>query len=67
MKIRFYHWMLYRLFHRVWSPIFASNTKLARHYAGMFTGWLDEMEGKNHHDCDGIKEKDKEKKSWKQF
>jgi hypothetical protein len=50
MKIRFYHWMLYRLFHIVWNPIFANDLKLARHYAGMFTGWLDEMEGKNHHD-----------------
>jgi hypothetical protein len=49
MKIRFYHWWVYKLFRLVWNPIFASNAKLTRHYASMITGWLDEKEGKNHH------------------
>jgi hypothetical protein len=41
MKIRFYHWWVYKLFRLVWNPIFASNAKLTRHSASIIPGWLD--------------------------
>jgi hypothetical protein len=55
MKIRFYHWWVYWLFRRVWTPIFEAKPELAREYIRLFSLWLNEKdagteEGKNHHD-----------------
>lgn len=46
MKIRFYHWWVYKLFYRVWNPIFANDHARARFFIERFTLWLEAHEAK---------------------
>lgn len=44
MKIRFYHWWIYRLFRWTWNPIFAAHPSTATAFISMFQWWLDSQE-----------------------
>ena len=47
MKIRFYHWWVYRLFYYFWNPILTQNPQLARYIANNINGHIDQEELKN--------------------
>lgn len=44
MKIRFYHWWIYNLYHKVWSPIFENNPWMLKQVVKHQQEWLDERE-----------------------
>jgi len=47
MKIRFYHWWVYRLFYYFWNPILMQKPQLARYIANNINGHIDQEELKN--------------------
>jgi hypothetical protein len=46
MKILWYHWLVYRLFFRVWNPIFKNNPQLTRYFVDHMEGYMQQ----NHDD-----------------
>ena len=44
MKIRFYHWWVYKLYYWVWSPIYESNPHLLKEVVRHQNSWLKERE-----------------------
>jgi hypothetical protein len=44
MKIRFYHFWVYRLFHWVWTPIFKERPDMHRAFVEHGQGWLGQRE-----------------------
>lgn len=40
MKIRWYHWLIYKLFYRMWNPIFRSNPHLTRYFVDYMEGYM---------------------------
>ena len=44
MKIRFYHWWVYRLYSYMWTPIFKRNPQMVRGMIDYMEGWLDQQE-----------------------
>ena len=45
MKIRWYHWMVYRLFFTVWTPIFKNNPQLTRYFVDHMEGYMQQNHG----------------------
>lgn len=44
MKIRFYHWWIYKLYHKFWSPIFEDKPWLLKEVIRHQQEWIDERE-----------------------
>lgn len=44
MKIRFYHWWIYKLYYRIWNPIFTENPDMVRAIRDWNQDWLDQRE-----------------------
>lgn len=44
MKIRFYHWWVYKLYYWVWSPIYESNPHLLKQVVKHQNAWLTDRE-----------------------
>ena len=42
MKIRWYHWMVYRLFHWVWNPIFEHHPHLTQYMITHMSQWIED-------------------------
>jgi len=38
-KIRWYHWLVYRLFYWVWNPIFVARPDMARFFVEYMSQW----------------------------
>lgn len=44
MKIRFYHWWIYRLYRYVWTPIYRAKPDLFREVMEYQSAWLERRE-----------------------
>jgi hypothetical protein len=42
MKIRWYHWLVYKLFYRMWNPIFKSRPDMAKFFVDYMNQWVKE-------------------------
>jgi hypothetical protein len=40
IKIRFYHWWIYKLYHKTWTPIFNANPQMVHAQVKWQTDWL---------------------------
>lgn len=46
MKIRFYHWWIYKIYFKTWARIYADRPGMLRYQVEWMTRWLDEQEAK---------------------
>lgn len=46
MKIRFYHWWVYKLYFRLWSPILVERPEMVRGQVEWMTRWLDDIKAR---------------------
>ena len=46
MKIRFYHWWIYNLYHYFWTPILTNNPKMLNAIIDHQTKWVREHKDK---------------------
>lgn len=44
MKIKFYHWWIYRLFFRVWTPIFKERPDIHKAFVKQGVDWIEKRE-----------------------
>lgn len=44
MKIRFYHWWIYKLYYRIWGPIYEYKPWLLREIVKEEQAWLEQLE-----------------------
>jgi|Laugrespbdmm15sd_2_1035082.scaffolds.fasta_scaffold09058_4 hypothetical protein len=51
MKIRWYHWMVYRLFRWVWNPIFEQNPQMTQFMVNHMNNWLEVTDQIRNNDC----------------
>jgi len=51
MEIRWYHWMVYRLFHWVWNPIFEQNPQMTQFMVNHMNNWLEVTDQIRNNDC----------------
>ena len=43
MKIRFYHWWVYKLYYYFWNPIFMERPSMVKAYIDHAQEWLDKQ------------------------
>lgn len=44
MKIRFYHWWIYRLYYKYWTPILATHPDMVRAQVQWMSQWLENFD-----------------------
>lgn len=40
MKVRWYHWLIYRLYHRLWTPIYSERPWMVEAQIDYMQSWL---------------------------